>query len=78
MTRYAGRDATEAYNEVHSPQVIAENLSKDKHLGPVDMSTVETIPEKKNGKQNQGKESGETRFSLTNCLNLDDIELAAE
>ncbi|GAA5978120.1 hypothetical protein JCM5350_007402 [Sporobolomyces pararoseus] len=78
LLRYAGRDATEAYNEVHSPQVIAENLSKDKHLGPVDMSTVEAISEEEKGKQNQGKESGETRVSLTNCLNLDDIEIAAE
>ncbi|GAA5948097.1 hypothetical protein JCM3765_007108 [Sporobolomyces pararoseus] len=76
LLRYAGKDATEAYNEVHSPQVIVENLSKDKHLGPVDMSTVETAKEEK--AHGEGGASGETRVTLANCLNLDDIETAAE
>lgn len=75
LLKYAGKDATEEYNEVHSPGIIEENLPKDKHLGPVDMSTVEKVAEQEEPK---GKGAGQIKPTLANCLNLDDIERAAE
>lgn len=33
--RYAGRDATEAYSEVHAPNVAIDHLSPEQQLGPI-------------------------------------------
>lgn len=38
--RYAGRDATKAYHEVHSLSMLQENLSIDCLKGILDRSTV--------------------------------------
>lgn len=38
--KYAGRDATKAYSEVHTPGVIKTNLPPEKHKGLLDESTV--------------------------------------
>src|SRR5882757_3102597 len=38
--KYAGRDATEAYNEIHSPAIIKNNLPADALKGILDQSTV--------------------------------------
>ncbi|GAA5893659.1 FMN-dependent alpha-hydroxy acid dehydrogenase [Sporobolomyces salmoneus] len=72
LLKYAGKDATEPYEEVHPPGTIENNLPKDKHLGPVDMSTVDKVVEKV---EERSKQEGP---SLVNCLNLDDFEKAAE
>lgn len=40
--KYAGRDATKVYNEVHSLSVIKEGLSASAHKGPLDTSTITT------------------------------------
>lgn len=76
LLKYAGRDATEEYNEVHPPRTIEDNLPKDKHLGPVDMSTVETT--RQGSTAETAGRRGQDEPSLANCLNLDDIEKAAE
>ncbi|GAA5835530.1 hypothetical protein JCM3766R1_006440 [Sporobolomyces carnicolor] len=76
LLKYAGRDATEEYNEVHPPRTIEDNLPKDKHLGPVDMSTVETT--RQGSIAETAGRRGQDEPSLANCLNLDDIEKAAE
>lgn len=39
--KYAGRDATEAYSEVHAPSVLKTNLSADKFKGVLDESTID-------------------------------------
>ncbi|KAF3491911.1 cytochrome b2 [Arthroderma uncinatum] len=41
ILKYAGRDATEAYSVVHSPNVIREGLSRDKLKGTLDQSTID-------------------------------------
>lgn len=40
ILKYAGRDATKAYSEVHTPRVIKTNLLPEKHKGILDESTV--------------------------------------
>lgn len=40
ILKYAGKDATEAYNEVHSMSAIRENLSPQSFRGYLDGATV--------------------------------------
>lgn len=75
LLKYAGKDATEEYEPLHPEGTIEKTLPKDKHLGPVDMSTVEKVVEKV--ERSRGGD-GTARPTLANCLNLDDIEKAAE
>ena len=42
ILRYAGRDATEAYEPIHPPMALTDNLPKEKCLGPVDPNTLTT------------------------------------
>lgn len=38
--KYAGRDATKAYSEVHAPSVLKSNLLPEKYIGLLDKSTI--------------------------------------
>jgi len=38
--RYAGRDASTAYNEVHVPSLIKSSLDSSKHVGTLDSSSI--------------------------------------
>ncbi|BGP08453.1 hypothetical protein JCM10049v2_004300 [Rhodotorula toruloides] len=78
LLKFAGRDATEEYEPIHPPGTIEEALSADKHLGDVDMSTL--LPEQKIVEQAVPKSTtaGDAPMTLGACLNLDDIEKAAE
>lgn len=40
ILKYAGRDATQPYSEIHSPSVLSTNLHPSKHIGSLDKSTV--------------------------------------
>jgi L-lactate dehydrogenase (cytochrome) len=41
LLKYAGRDATKAYSEYHSPSVAKDNLSLDCFKGNLDRSTID-------------------------------------
>ncbi|KAL8276641.1 hypothetical protein RQP46_010990 [Phenoliferia psychrophenolica] len=73
LLKYAGKDATEEYDPIHPPGTIEEALPKSKHLGPVDMATVVQV--KPESTAASGVAAPPT---LTGCLNLNDIERAAE
>src|SRR5271163_3315363 len=77
LQKYAGKDATEAYDPIHPPGIITENLTPDKHLGEVDMSTVikdkvETDPE-----EQARLERIKNKPDLTECFNLLDFEVSS-
>ncbi|TNY24809.1 cytochrome b2 [Rhodotorula diobovata] len=77
LLKYAGKDATEEYDPIHPPGTIEEALTPDKHLGDVDLSTL--AAEQKPAEQPAAKApSGDAPLTLGACLNLDDIERAAE
>lgn len=40
ILKYAGRDATTAYNAVHSPSLIKSTLPLSKHIGTLDSTTI--------------------------------------
>ncbi|EAS33115.3 cytochrome b2 [Coccidioides immitis RS] len=42
ILKYAGRDATKAYSEVHAPNILRDNLTPDKFKGVLDQSTVDS------------------------------------
>ncbi|GAA6012024.1 hypothetical protein JCM11491_000141 [Sporobolomyces phaffii] len=75
LLKYAGKDATDEYAPIHPEGTVQQALARDKHLGPVDMATVEKVVERVE-KPRPGDD--EPKPSLANCLNLDDIENAAE
>ncbi|GAA5921744.1 hypothetical protein JCM3775_001798 [Rhodotorula graminis] len=77
LLKYAGKDATEEYDPIHPPGTIEGALSPDKHLGDVDLATLSD--EQKPVEQPVVKApTGEAPVTLGACLNLDDIERAAE
>ena len=41
ILKYAGKDGTEEYAPIHPPDTLDKYLDKSKHLGEVDMNTVE-------------------------------------
>ena len=45
ILKYAGNDATAAYDEVHAPSILEESLSSDKFKGLLDQAEVVTLPE---------------------------------
>ncbi|KAF8607793.1 putative cytochrome b2, mitochondrial precursor [Ceratobasidium sp. AG-I] len=44
LLKYAGRDATAAYEVAHGPEMIEEGLPASKKMGPVDPSTIQSHP----------------------------------
>ncbi|EXA28488.1 L-lactate dehydrogenase (cytochrome) [Fusarium oxysporum f. sp. pisi HDV247] len=43
ILKYAGKDATDAYSNVHTPTTLTESLSQDKLKGIVDRNTMEEL-----------------------------------
>ena len=78
ILKYAGKDATEEYEPIHPPDTLDKYLPKDKHLGPVDMSTVE---EQRTGEtsaeEKERQELIKNMPPLEACYNLMDFESVA-
>ncbi len=73
ILQYGGKDATEEYDPVHPPGTIEKNLNSDKHLGPVDLSTVTSSKDPQNVRDLSKTE----HIPLSMILSLDDLETAA-
>ena len=76
--KYAGKDASEAYNPIHPPNTLDTYLPKDKHLGPVDMSTVEVAEKKLTDEDRALQHRRDNKPPLSQCLNLYDFEAVAK
>ena len=77
ILRYAGKDATEEFDPVHPPDTLDKYLDKSKHLGPVDMSTVEVEHKEETPEEAERKQAVELRPSLEQMYNLLDFEAVA-
>ncbi|PBP28447.1 FMN-dependent dehydrogenase [Diplocarpon rosae] len=77
ILKYAGKDATEEYEPIHPPDTLDKYLNKSKHLGPVDMGTVE----KEEKEVTQDEVDRQDRIKrmpiLEQCYNLMDFEAVA-
>lgn len=72
-----GKDATEEYEPIHPPDTLDKFLDKSKHLGPVDMGTVEK-EEKEFDPEEQERQDRIARMPiLEQCYNLMDFESVA-
>ena len=45
ILKWAGKDATETYDPIHPPDTLDKFLDKSKHLGEVNMDSVEQVQE---------------------------------
>lgn len=45
ILRWAGKDATETYDPIHPPDTLDKFLDKSKHLGEVDMESIDQVQE---------------------------------
>ncbi|KAG8530042.1 uncharacterized protein KY384_005524 [Bacidia gigantensis] len=77
IMKFAGKDATETYEPIHPPDTLDKFLSKDKHLGEVDMSSVEKEQEPEDPDEEDRQERIRRMPILESCYNLMDFEAVA-
>lgn len=77
ILKYAGRDATQAYSEVHGPSVIKTSLSADKHKGVLDKSSVDEEWLKQPPSENPQVVLDHEKPPLHTLINAHDFELVA-
>ncbi|EPT00384.1 hypothetical protein FOMPIDRAFT_1023784 [Fomitopsis schrenkii] len=77
ILKYAGKDATAAYEPIHPPDAITTNLPVEKHLGVVDASTVAKVVKVVTEEEKQRQKYVEARPSLDTIINLHDFETVA-
>ena len=77
ILKYAGKDATEEYEPIHPPDTLDKFLDKSKHLGEVDMQTVEKEEKAEDPDEIERMKRVEVMPILEQCYNLMDFEAVA-
>ncbi|KAH6895224.1 FMN-dependent dehydrogenase-domain-containing protein [Thelonectria olida] len=77
ILKYAGKDATEEYEPIHPPDTLDKYLDASKHLGPVDMGTVEQEVKEEDPDEADRLERVAQKPLLSQCYNLLDFEAVA-
>ncbi|KAI5360777.1 Putative FMN-dependent dehydrogenase, cytochrome b5-like heme/steroid binding protein [Septoria linicola] len=77
ILKYAGKDATEEYEPIHPPDTLDKFLDKSKHLGEVDMQTVEKEEKEEDPDEIERQERIKHMPILEQCYNLMDFEAVA-
>lgn len=76
--RYAGKDASEIYNSIHAPSLLANELGPSKRKGTFDTSSGLPIPNNLATSQNDSLEKDhKQRRSLHSIISAHDFEQAA-
>ncbi|KAK8052085.1 hypothetical protein PG993_003470 [Apiospora rasikravindrae] len=78
ILKHAGKDATEEFDPIHPPDTLDKYLDKSKHLGPVDMSTVETVEKEFDPEEQARQQRIADKPALAQCYNLLDFEAVAK
>ncbi|KAJ3719767.1 FMN-dependent dehydrogenase-domain-containing protein [Lentinula raphanica] len=83
ILKYAGRDATSAYEPIHPSDALDKNLSPSQHLGPLDDTAVESLERagaltKKTQDELRVEEAMKKRPPLNRILSLADMEDVAK
>ncbi|ESK97372.1 mitochondrial cytochrome [Moniliophthora roreri MCA 2997] len=78
ILKYAGADATEAYEPIHPPNAITDNLPVEKHIGAVDPSTVKRVVKEVSEAEKKRQALLAARPPLDEILNLHDFEAVAK
>ncbi|KAK7694509.1 hypothetical protein QCA50_001695 [Cerrena zonata] len=82
ILKYAGRDATSAYEPIHPPDALDKNLAPEKHLGDLDSSSAAALSD---ARQHRKKTEDELRMEreqankppLSRILDLQEMENVA-
>ncbi|KAJ5708631.1 hypothetical protein N7488_008432 [Penicillium malachiteum] len=77
IMKYAGRDATQAYSEVHSPSVLRTGLQSDKLKGALDETTIDEEWTKAPSSKRQKEVSENENPPLETLINSHDFEAVA-
>lgn len=77
ILKYAGKDATEAYEPIHPPDTLDKFLEQKKHLGEVDMDTIEQEQVEEDPDEQERQERIKRMPILEQCYNLMDFEAVA-
>jgi L-lactate dehydrogenase (cytochrome) len=77
ILKYAGKDATEEYEPIHPPDTLDKYLEKSKHLGEVNMDTVEQEEKEEDPEEQERQERIKHKPLLEECFNLMDFEAVA-
>ncbi|KAF2500662.1 hypothetical protein BU16DRAFT_502639 [Lophium mytilinum] len=77
ILKYAGKDATEEFEPIHPPDTLDKYLDKSKHLGEVDMGTVEKEEKEEDPDEKARQERMAVMPILEQCYNLMDFEAVA-
>ncbi|KIY72782.1 hypothetical protein CYLTODRAFT_366932 [Cylindrobasidium torrendii FP15055 ss-10] len=82
ILKYAGKDATRAYEPIHASDALEKHLDASKHLGPLDASSASLLDHaRSHRKQTKDEKRVELalkqRPPLGRMLSLDDIEAVA-
>ncbi|KAK5128634.1 hypothetical protein LTR08_003955 [Meristemomyces frigidus] len=77
ILKYAGKDGTEEYAPIHPPDTLDKYLDKSKHLGEVDMNTVEKEDKEHDPDEIERQERIKRMPILEQCYNLMDFEAVA-
>lgn len=78
ILKYAGKDGTEEYDPIHPPDTLDKFLDKSKHLGEVDMQTVEKEEKEEDPEEQDRLARVERMPILEQCYNLMDFEAVAK
>lgn len=78
ILKWAGKDATETYEPIHPPDTLDKYLDRSKHLGEVDMDTMETQAIEEDPDEQDRQERIENMPILEQCYNLMDFEAVAK
>jgi L-lactate dehydrogenase (cytochrome) len=77
ILKYAGRDATQAYSEVHAPSVLKTNLRSDKFKGVLDKSSIDNAWLKPPPGENRKILQDNEKPPLETLINSHDFEVVA-
>ncbi|RAL12878.1 L-lactate dehydrogenase (cytochrome) [Aspergillus homomorphus CBS 101889] len=77
ILKYAGKDATEEFDPIHPPDTLDKFLDSSKHLGEVDMTTVEQEEKVADPEETERQERVKRMPPLAACYNLMDFEAVA-
>ncbi|KAL1962459.1 hypothetical protein VTN77DRAFT_9660 [Rasamsonia byssochlamydoides] len=77
ILKYAGKDATAEFDPIHPPDTLDKYLHPSKHLGEVDMATVEQEEKVQDPAEIERQERLKRMPPLSQCYNLLDFEAVA-
>lgn len=78
ILKWAGKDATETYEPIHPPDTLDKYLDRSRHLGEVDMNTMEKEQIREDPDEEERQERVKNMPILEQCYNLMDFEAVAK